>query len=161
MRLIAGLLVLLLSNGAGRAAEVAPAFELPRLTGEGRLSLANLRGQVVLLDFWASWCAPCRAAMPAYQTLQAELSANGFSVLAINLDEHPDDGRAFLRRVPVHYPVLSDPAGAVAERYRLTGMPTALLIDRQGRIRRRWVGFEPTELPALREEIASLLREAQ
>jgi len=153
-------LMLLVMTGGLRAGEPAPTFTLPALEGGAPIVLDALRGKVVLLDFWASWCGPCREAMPAYQALHDDYAARGFSVLAVNLDEDPADGRAFLARVAVTYPVASDPQGQVAEQYRLAGMPTALLIDRRGEVRRRWVGFQDEELPQLRQAIEALLAEA-
>lgn len=159
MRRIFGLWLLVWA-AAAHGGEPAPTFTLPALDGGAPIALESFRGKIVLLDFWASWCGPCRAAMPAYQVLHERYAARGFSVLAVNLDEAPADGRAFLARVAVNYPIASDPQGSSAEQYRLTGMPTALLIDRRGEVRRRWVGFKDEELPALRRDIEALLAEA-
>lgn len=154
------LIGLLLGGGSGvLRAEPAPEFALPVLDG-AELRLGKLRGQVVLLDFWASWCAPCARSLPAYAALQGEFGERGLRVLAVNLDEREADARAFLQRRPLALNILLDPAGGVAEQYQLKGMPTALLIDRRGQIRHRWVGYDASELPDLRVRIETLLTES-
>lgn len=154
------LLALLSFAGPVVAVEVgapAPAFDVPSLRDEGRMTLAQYRGKVVLLDFWASWCGPCAQSVPHYQKLRGELADRGFELVAVGLDEDAADGRAFLERFDVHYPVGSDPAGAVAERYALKGMPYAVLIDREGIVRDTHVGFQSSDVAELRARIETLL----
>ena len=141
-------------------AEDAPGFELPELAGSTPRSLVDLRGRFVYLDFWASWCGPCRHALPVLDNLQRELAGERFTVLAVHLDERPEDGRAFLERFPVSYPVLSDPHGRVARAFALPGMPTSYLIDPAGRIVWRHVGFKRRDGPRIRARIIAAL-EAQ
>jgi len=158
-----GLLVVLLlqAGGAGaiKVGEVAPDFDVASLRGDGRVSLAQHRGKVVLLDFWASWCVPCAASVPHYQQLRSALSGRGFELVALGLDENVADGRAFLDRFAVGYPAGSDPEGTVASRYALKGMPYAVLIDRDGVVRATHVGFEPADIEGLRARIEQLLRD--
>ena len=120
-------LSLLASNPALAVAngEIAPEFSLPTLDGGPARSLANSHGKVRYLDFWASWCAPCRVSIPAMVDLQAELGGADFEILAINVDKRPEDALRFLERYPVNYVNLSDPEGAVAAAYALPGMPTS------------------------------------
>lgn len=136
----------------------APAFELPVFGAESRhIALESLRGKVVLLDFWASWCGPCRESFPLYEKLRGELPAQDFALLAINLDEMAEGPAAFLDEHPVSYTSLADPAGDVAKKFGLVGMPTSFVIDRDGIVRSRHTGFKPQDIDALRGEIRELI----
>jgi thiol-disulfide isomerase/thioredoxin len=157
------LLVLAASASAYAAAEnvvgsPAPAFDLPVFGAESKhMSLEGLRGKVVLLDFWASWCGPCRQSFPLYEKLRGELPAQDFTLLAINLDEMNDGPAAFLHEHPVSYTSLSDPTGGVAKKFGLIGMPTSFVIDRDGVVQSRHTGFKPQDIDALRGEIRELI----
>lgn len=136
----------------------APTFELPVLGSESRhITLESLRGKVVLLDFWASWCGPCRQSFPLYEKLHGELPALDFTLLAINLDEMADGPAAFLSEHPVSYTSLADPAGDVAKKFGLIGMPTSFVIDRDGVVHSRHTGFKPQDIEAVRGEILGLI----
>jgi peroxiredoxin len=136
----------------------APAFDLPVFGSKhGHMALADLRGKVVLLDFWASWCGPCRQSFPLYEKLRAEMPARDFTLLAINLDEMADGPTAFLEEHPVKYTSLADPAGEVARQFGLIGMPSSFVIDRDGVVRARHTGFKPQDIDALRNEIHELI----
>lgn len=144
--------------------EAAPAFTLPRLTDEGRVSLEDYRGTVLLLDFWASWCPPCRASLPAYdelrQHLRAEYGQDAFEVLAINLDLERTDALDFLQRqYRPDYPLLRESGYETQRRYDLMGMPTAFLIDHQGRVAHAWQGFSPQYEEKLKTRIEKLIRD--
>ena len=133
--LIAGLVLGLsgTARGAGvTAGDPAPPVALPGLAGAPGVSLASLRGKVVYLDFWASWCGPCRLSFPQLEQLRAELGPRGFEVLAVNLDESEADAHRFLEEVPVSYPIVRDAQGSTPALYGILGMPTAYLIDRAG-----------------------------
>lgn len=149
----------LLSPGAAATDARAPSVSLPRLGGAGTFALESLAGRVVLVDFWASWCTPCRHSLPAYDALRGELSARGFEVVAINLDEAEADARDFLARQPLSYVVVRDAAGDSARAFGVRGMPSSYLVGCDGTIRARQVGFRRTELPALRAKIEALLKE--
>jgi peroxiredoxin len=140
----------------------APAFDLPVFGQNHRhMSLAQQRGKVVLLDFWASWCGPCRQSFPLYEKLRSEMPTRDFTLLAINLDEMIDGPTAFLEEHPVHYTSLADPNGEVAKAYGLIGMPSSFVIDRDGIVRARHTGFKPQDVEALRKEIRELLGDAR
>jgi len=145
------------------AGQTAPAVELPILTaGEApaaSVSLQELRGKVVYLDFWASWCGPCRMSFPQLEQLRQELGPQGFEVLAINVDEFEKDALKFLEEIPVSYPVVRDGSGATPQKYGILGMPTAYLIDRQGVVRLVHQGFRKHDESKLRLEIIKLLGE--
>lgn len=137
--------------------QVAPAVSLPVLTGTGELSLAALRGKVVYLDFWASWCGPCRVSFPQLEQLRQELGADRFEVLAINLDEVESDALQFLSTMPVSYPVVRDAEGVTPKAYGVLGMPTGYLIDREGVVRVVHQGYRKSDGAKLRAEIVELL----
>lgn len=115
---------------------VAPDFALPNLDGE-TLRLSELRGQNVLLNFWATWCLPCRDEMPA---IQARYNHGGFAVLAVDFGETRQQVSGFLAEIGVELPVLLDEDGRVQELYRVRGYPTTFFIDRRGVIRAMHIG---------------------
>lgn len=158
-RLIVLCIAIALSQGAYAAAkgQTAPNFKLPGIKTGNLMSLKSLRGKVVYLDFWASWCGPCRQSLPLLNELRKELRRKGFEVLAVNLDEDKADAKAFLKQFPVSYPVLLDPNGKVPQKYDLPGMPTSYLIDRKGKIRKVHIGFKKQDMKKIRKEVMSLL----
>ncbi|MEP6485173.1 MAG: TlpA disulfide reductase family protein [Rudaea sp.] len=121
------------------------------------VSLADFRGKVVFVDFWASWCSPCRQSLPMYDKLAGEFPTSDFAVIAVNVDEEVTDGKKFLTEHPVKYITLQNPQGDIPKAFGLSGMPSSYLIDRDGKIRQRYVGFEPTDISALKNEITRLI----
>ena len=152
-------LILLLANPAFGVAEgdMAPGFELPVLGGETTKSLSASRGKVRYIDFWASWCPPCRVSVPEIVALQRDLGGSRFEVIAINVDERIDDALKFLERYPMNYDVLSDPQGATAAAWALPGMPTSFVVDPEGRVTLVHVGFRRGDMQAIRAHIVELL----
>jgi len=135
---------------------IAPDFTLPTLGVMGPVRLSSLRGKIVLVDFWASWCAPCREAMPQYEKLYYQARRDGFEIVAVNLDEERDDAVKFLAVHPVTFPVALDPAGTVPQTFGVVGMPSSYLLDRDGIVRLRYQGFKARDLNALKEQIHKL-----
>ncbi len=117
----------------------APLFTLPTLAGES-LALADLHGQPVVLNFWASWCGPCRAEMPELQRLHDRLSETGVVVLGVNQGESPETAAAFLQALDLNFPVALDQRTGVSQRYLVNSLPTTFFIDRGGVIRSTFIG---------------------
>jgi peroxiredoxin len=119
----------------------APGFELPDLEGTRRLRLADLRGRVVLLNFWATWCKPCEDEMPAMERLYHRLRGPEFELVAISVDTDPEAVARFRERLGLSFPILLDPRSEVSRAYQTTGYPESFLIDRAGNLAsQRFVG---------------------
>jgi len=165
--LILGLCLPLWDAAAGASGiasgQAALAVDLPILStrepSTGRMSLAELRGKVVYLDFWASWCGPCRMSFPQLEQLREELAPQGFEVLAVSVDEFEADALEFLDEIPVSYPVVHDGEGVTPQAYGILGMPTGYLIDRKGVVRLVHQGFRKHDGAKLKAEIIELLGE--
>jgi peroxiredoxin len=149
-RLAAALLAITLATGACAPVEdpgpvigsPAPAYEAVDLRGTS-LSLASLRGKVVLLNFWATWCAPCRHETPFLQSLYASRSSEGFVIVGVSMDtgDARDQVASFVREFGVTYPILVDPQTRGMDLYRVLGLPASFLVDRDGIL--RWSRFGP------------------
>ena len=118
----------------------APGFSLAAVHGTAVLD--SLRGKVVWVDFWASWCEPCRKSFPWMKSLVGRYGPKGFTVVAINLDKRRDDAEAFLDRYETPFTVAFDPSGKTAEAYEVKAMPTSFLVDRTGSIVYAHPGFD-------------------
>ena len=122
-----------------RPGQMAPPFELPLVDG-GSISLATLRGRVVVLNFWATWCKPCEDEMPAMQRLHAALAGPDFELVAVSVDASRDDVVKYRDRLGLTFPIALDPDKRVAEAYQSFRYPESYLIDREGRILSRYIG---------------------
>jgi peroxiredoxin len=118
----------------------APDFVLNELNG-GQVRLSDLKGQVVLLNFWATWCGPCEAEMPAIEDRYTTFKGQGLVVLGINQDEDSETVQAFVERLGLDFPILLDPGAVVGELYRARGLPTTFIVDRDGQIVVQKVGY--------------------
>jgi len=134
----------------------APALALRDLGG-GPVRLTDFRGRVVLLNFWATWCPPCRDEMPAIQALARELDRQGLVVLAVNYQEGAEAVRQFTGEARFALPVLLDTDGAVTRQYRVTVLPTSVLIDRRGALVGTVIGFRDWAAPEARAYLQGLL----
>ena len=142
--LACALAALLALPATGHAAETPEAGAVFRLPGrQGEVASDSLRGRVVVIDFWASWCEPCRKSFPWLGSLQKKYGGRGLTVVGINLDKKRSAADAFLARFDAPFPVAFDPAGRTAESYRVAAMPTTVVLDREGRVIRRHAGFDP------------------
>jgi cytochrome c biogenesis protein CcmG, thiol:disulfide interchange protein DsbE len=135
----------------------APDFTAERLFGEGSASLRDYRGKVVVLNFWASWCDPCRAESPLLDRWQKKVTAGGRgTVLGLDVRDVSDDAREFVRDYKLRYPTLRDGPGETMGRYGVVGLPETFVIDRRGRIAATRRG--PVDEQFMREEVEPLLR---
>jgi peroxiredoxin len=128
------------------AGSPAPDFALPRLGG-GEIALRELRGKVVLVNFWATWCAPCEQEMPAMQGLWEQLAPRGFELVAISVDADAGDVAAFRQRLALAFPIGLDPNRDVAEIYQSFRYPESFLIDRDGVLVARYIGERDWSAP--------------
>lgn len=142
----------------GRALACVGALIVPPLAAEPS-ELDGLRGRVVYLDFWASWCEPCRRSFPWMQQMKQSYEAQGLTIVAVNLDHDRADANSFLRRFKPDFQIRFDPSGQWAERFKLRGMPTSIVIDRHGVVRFTHVGFRPDDGPTYTRQIEELLAE--
>lgn len=162
-RALMGILVLLVLAGCGEQrflAPDAPAFSLPLLQGDGRISLADYRGEVVYLSFWASWCVPCREEMPHLQQLWQQHREAGFQVIGINVDEDVEAARQFAADYGLEFPLVRDPDRAVSRLYRVAGYPSHYVVDRRGKVRFSALGFTEDDSLAVTQEVLTLLAES-
>ncbi len=125
--------VLALSLNTTAMAVQAPLFTLKDAQNR-TVSLKKQRGNVVYVDFWASWCTPCKQSFPWMNEIQQRYGKKGLRVIAINLDENPKDAERFLQQVPANFTIAYDPSGKVAEKYDLQVMPSSYLVDRKGKL---------------------------
>jgi cytochrome c biogenesis protein CcmG/thiol:disulfide interchange protein DsbE len=155
---IVGLLAFgLLSKGSSGIAlgDQAPVTTLPRLEGGGSGSIADYRGQWVLVNFWASWCVPCREEAPALEEFQRRHGDDSFTVLGIDSRDLSSDGLDFVREFKLTYPQLRDGDGGIAHDFGTTGVPENYLIDPRGRVRLLFRG--PITAQYLRQEVQPLV----
>ena len=136
----------------------APALNLPALSG-GKLDLARFRGQVVLVNFWAVWCPPCRKEMPSMARLAAQLAGKPFTLLGVNVGESPEEIHAFLQQVPVNFPIVLDSEGANLKPWQVFAFPTSYVVDKQGRIRLGLFGSIEWDSPEAVARLEALLAE--
>lgn len=156
---VAAAIVLSLSASISAAVEPgspAPSFDASTFDKKP-VRLSDYRGKVVFVDFWASWCSPCRQALPLYDKLSSEFPVTDFAIVAVNVDENAADAKKFMAEHPVKYTIVQNPKGDIPKAFGIDGMPSSYLIDRDGTIRDRHVGFEPKDIDALRGEIAKLI----
>ncbi len=123
----------------------------------GELDLKSYHGRVVYLDFWASWCKPCRKSFPWMNQLLTRYPADKFTVITVNLDAETESMQAFLQKVPAKFDIFHDPSGGIAEQFQLEGMPTSYLIDKTGKVVKKHVGFREKDVEKYENEIEELL----
>ena len=137
----------------------APAFALQSNSGQ-QVSLAALKGKVVMVNFWATWCVPCRQEMPHLQALYERYNSLGFELLAVNVEKNNSDGaRKWLQETPVTFPVLFDPENQVTKLYKVQTMPSTVIIGRDGTMRFMHNGYKPGYENDYQTQVRALLRE--
>jgi peroxiredoxin len=135
----------------------APEIGLRDFNGQN-VRMADLRGKVVIVDFWASWCAPCREELPVLNRLYSRYREQGLVVVGVSVDRTERNARGFLRRTPVDFRVVHDSAHAVAGRYNPPTMPSSYIVDRRGVIRHIHEGFRSGDAAVIEREVRALLR---
>lgn len=155
---LAAALVALQPAAAAEVGEPAPTLSLPGQ--QGQVDSATLKGQVVFVDFWASWCAPCRRSFPWLGEMQARYGSRGFRVLAVNVDRDRSAAEGFLAEVPARFTVAFDAAGDAPRRFAVKGMPTSVLVGADGLVIRRHEGFKDDDRAPLEAAIVAALMRA-
>lgn len=137
--------------------QLAPDTEFAALHGSGTISLSSLRGKVVLLDFWASWCAPCQEELPLLDDLAGRLKSKDIEIIGLSIDESKADAEQFLKRKSSWTLTLGhDPEQKTAERFKPPKMPTSYVIDRKGIVRYMNAGFERADLKKVEDQLLEL-----
>ena len=146
--------------GARSDTQVSPApdFEARALTGKA-LKLSTLKGKVVLLDFWATWCGPCEETIPRLERLDDRYRAQGLEIVGVSVDDDAGEVPPFVRAHGMRYPVVVDEGKQVMELYNVRAVPTTVLVDRRGRIRARWMGTGDDVVEEMEQDIRSMLDE--
>jgi len=154
------LAILLASSSvfAGAIKGAAPDFTLKSLSGKN-VKLSEYRGSVVMINFWASWCGPCRQEMPALEQLYKRYQDLGFVILGVNTDEDPSKSRILLKDIKVTFPVLFDSNNNIVKTYDVQAMPTTYLVDRNGNLRYVHKGYKPGYELNYAQQIKALIRE--
>lgn len=136
----------------------APDFTLKSQRGDN-LKLSELRGKVVLINFWASWCGPCRQEMPVLDELYRHYRPLDFTVLGVNVEQNSDTAKSLLKDVAVSFPILFDDENKVSKMYNIKGMPSTILVDRDGNVRYMHMGYQPGAEADYQTQIRALVRE--
>ncbi len=142
----------------GASTSLAPSFTLPSRAGD-TVSLAQLKGKVVMLNFWASWCGPCRQEMPLLDQMHKRYSALGFTLVGVNVDANSKDAEEWLNKTPVSFPVLFDRESKVSAMYEVSAMPSTVFIDRKGNVRYLHRGYKAGDEGEYLNQIRALLKE--
>lgn len=136
----------------------APDFSLESFSGK-TMSLSEHKGDVVMINFWATWCGPCRQEMPILDELYTRYERAGFQLLGVNIDDEPQRAKDMIAELGVSFPVLFDHAKAVSELYDVQAMPVSVMVDREGKIRYVHHGYKPGYEDKYLNEIRELIRE--
>jgi thiol-disulfide isomerase/thioredoxin len=155
---IAAALAIALPALAGSAAGPAPPFSLASRSG-GDVSLAQYKGRVVMLNFWASWCGPCRQEMPLLESIYRKYNRMGFVLLGVNVEPDSQAANEWLKQTPVSFPILYDKDSRVSKLYDVAGMPSTVIIDRGGKLRVLHRGYKPGDENEYLDSIRTLIRE--
>jgi peroxiredoxin len=152
------LVTALLASSAQAAGSAAPDFTLPARDGS-TVHLSELKGQVVMINFWATWCGPCRQEMPLLAQLQSKYEPLGFTLLGVNVEPDSAAAQNWLKGMAVDFPILFDRKNAVAESFGVQGMPSSVFVDRAGNVRYVHRGYKPGDEAKYADMIRSLVKE--
>ena len=143
---------------SGMEGQVAPDFALKSTTGEN-LRLSEYRGDVVMINFWATWCGPCRQEMPLLDELYGRYHRVGFNLLGVNIDDDTERALRMVEELHLHFPIVFDTRKEVSRLYNVEAMPATILVDREGKIRHVHHGYKPGYEDKYLDQIRALLRE--
>jgi len=143
---------------AADAGGPAPAFTLAALTGQ-TAALSQYKGQVVMVNFWATWCGPCQQEMPLLDQMYKKYKMAGFTLIGVSVDKDAAPVKDLMARKPVSFPVLLDPANQVSKAYHVDEMPSSVIIDRKGEIRYIHRGYKPGDENEYQDRIRQLIKE--
>ena len=143
---------------SGMEGQVEPDFVLKSTTGEN-LRLSEYRGDVVMINFWATWCGPCRQEMPLLDELYGRYHRVGFNLLGVNIDDDTERALRMVEELDLHFPVVFDTRKEVSRLYNVEAMPATILVDREGNIRHVHHGYKPGYEDKYLDQIRALLRE--
>ena len=155
--LLCGILATALSL-AGDGSGPAPNFSLASLSGN-LVALNQLRGQVVMINFWATWCGPCRQEMPLLEQMYRKYKPMGFTLLGVNVEPDPNGAANWLKETPVSFPILLDRENQVSKLYNVSGMPSSVFIDRKGNVRSLHRGYKAGDENGYLDQVRALIRE--
>lgn len=147
-----------LSVSALDIGQVAPDFTLKSTEGKN-LNLVEQRGQIIIINFWASWCGPCRKEMPMLQSLQEKYNSLGVSVWGINVEQENQAGRDFLADLELSFPIFFDSTNTISANYQVEAMPTTVIVDRSGKVRFIFQGYRNGYEQKYSKAIKQLIRE--
>jgi thiol-disulfide isomerase/thioredoxin len=136
----------------------APQFQLPSMAGRS-VDLAQYKGQVVMINFWASWCGPCRTEMPILEKLSAKYKPMGFAMIGVNVEPDSKVAADWLKVTPVTFPILFDTKSEVSKLYAVSSMPSTVIVDRKGNLRWKHVGYKAGDENEYLDQIRALVRE--
>jgi cytochrome c biogenesis protein CcmG, thiol:disulfide interchange protein DsbE len=143
-------------SAALEVGQQAPDFDLPGK--QGSVKLSDYKGKAVYLDFWASWCGPCKQSFPWMNEMHTKYAAQGFAVVGVNVDAKQADATGFLEQTPAKFDVVFDPKGTSPRAYGVKGMPSSVLIGPDGKVLAVHAGFKDEERGALEDKIKSALK---
>lgn len=156
LRVAAGLALALGAASASALDKGVPAPQFELVGKDGVVQLAKYQGKLVYVDFWASWCGPCRQSFPWMNEMQARYGAQGLQVIGVNLDAKSEDARKFLAEIPARFPIAFDPAGATPRAYGIKGMPSSVVVGPDGKVLYLHAGFRHAD----RAELESVIKNA-
>jgi len=160
-RILIPALLLALLGGTATAtgpSPPAPDFTLPARDG-GEVRLSELKGQVVMINFWATWCGPCRQEMPLLQQIHAKYEPLGFTMLGVNVEPDSAAAQNWLKDMPVSFPIVFDRKSEVSSSFGVEAMPSSVLIDREGRVRHVHRGYKPGDEAVYADLVRGLVKE--
>jgi peroxiredoxin len=154
----AALLAVTLPAFALSTSAPAPQFSLAARGGK-TINLAQYKGQVVMINFWATWCGPCRQEMPLLESIYKQYHKAGFTLLGVNVEPDAKPAEDYLKAIPVSFPILFDTKSEVSKMYEVSGMPSTIIVDRKGNVRVIHHGYKPGDENEYQDSIRKLVRE--